>query len=191
MPAAYTTMPSVQLLDFEDICLLIRHGRLIYGSCSSSQRFACGFLQTPPRGGSPCRPANGSRCWAHRGLTPPSRCALPGTHKKTPLLGASVANIFFVALDLALDFSVKCHRLTQSVHAVRCDGWIDVRARTSRLLTTWEQCIMRIASPLPWRPTPLLSFPAARTVDPAHMPAKRSPLATEGVVREWRGWADR
>ncbi len=36
------------------------------------------------RGGSPCRPANCSPCRASRGLAPPSRCALPGAHKKGP-----------------------------------------------------------------------------------------------------------
>ena len=29
-------------------------------SCSSGQRFACGFLQIPPHDGHPCRPANDS-----------------------------------------------------------------------------------------------------------------------------------
>ena len=48
MPAVYTSILSVQLLDFEDICLLIQHRRLIYDSCSSGQHFACGFLQTVP-----------------------------------------------------------------------------------------------------------------------------------------------
>jgi len=49
MPAAYTAMPSVQVSDFEDNRLLIRHVRLICDSCSSGQRFACGFLQAAPR----------------------------------------------------------------------------------------------------------------------------------------------
>jgi len=31
--------------------------RLLSASCTSDQRFACGFLQTPPRDGHPCRPA--------------------------------------------------------------------------------------------------------------------------------------
>src|SRR3990170_3172800 len=48
MPAAYTSMPSVQVLDFEVICLLIRHGSLLCGSCSSGQRFAFGSLKTSP-----------------------------------------------------------------------------------------------------------------------------------------------
>ena len=51
-------MPSVQVSDFEDIVLLVRHVRLVCDFCSSGQRFACGFLQIPPRDGHPCRPAN-------------------------------------------------------------------------------------------------------------------------------------
>lgn len=35
--------------------------RLLCASCSSDQDFACGFLPTPPRGGSSCRSARGSR----------------------------------------------------------------------------------------------------------------------------------
>jgi hypothetical protein len=57
-------------------------GCLLCASCSSGRGFACRFLQTPPRGGSPCGLANGSRHLARRGLSPPSRCALPGAHKK-------------------------------------------------------------------------------------------------------------
>jgi hypothetical protein len=78
MPATYTSYPSVQVWDFEDICLLIRVCRLLCGFCSSGQRFACGFLRIPPRGGHPCRPANDSPCRVRRGLAPPSPCALPG-----------------------------------------------------------------------------------------------------------------
>ena len=45
-------------------------------SCSSSRCFACGLLQTSPPGGSPCRPADGSRCRAQssRGLTWQTAC---------------------------------------------------------------------------------------------------------------------
>ena len=48
MPATYTSVLSVQVSDFEDNCLLIQHDRLICDSCSSGQRFACGFLQPTP-----------------------------------------------------------------------------------------------------------------------------------------------
>src|SRR5690606_13092509 len=84
MPAASTTVLSVQVLDFEDIGLLIQHRRLVCDSCSSGQRFAFGFLQIPPRDEHPCRSANRSPCRAGRGLAPPSGCALPGAPKKTP-----------------------------------------------------------------------------------------------------------
>ena len=51
MPAAYTSIRSVQVSDFEDICLLIPYGCLICGFCSSGQHFAFGFLQPSPHGG--------------------------------------------------------------------------------------------------------------------------------------------
>src|SRR5690554_3280085 len=75
MPAASTSTPSVQVLGFDDSSRLTRCDRLICDFCSSGQCFACGFLQIPPRGGHPCRPASGSPCRAHRGLTPPSHPA--------------------------------------------------------------------------------------------------------------------
>src|SRR2546421_8890542 len=78
MPAASTPKLSVQVSDFEDICLLIQLARLLCDFCSSSQRFACGFLQIPPRDGHPCRPANSSPCRVCRRLSLPSKCALPG-----------------------------------------------------------------------------------------------------------------
>ena len=78
MPAASTLKLSVQVLDFEETGLLIQLARLLCGFCSSGQRFACGFLQIPPRDGHPCRPANYSPCRASRGLSPPSERALPG-----------------------------------------------------------------------------------------------------------------
>src|SRR5207253_10450738 len=78
MPAASTYKLSVQVSDFEDNCLLIQLARLVCDFCSSSQRFACGFLQIPPRDGHPCRPANSSPCRACRRLSLPSECALPG-----------------------------------------------------------------------------------------------------------------
>src|SRR5205823_969651 len=82
MSAASTPKLSVQVLDFEDICLLIQLARLICDSCSSDQRFACSFLQIPPRDGHPCRPANDSPCRVRRRLSLPSECALPGAQTK-------------------------------------------------------------------------------------------------------------
>ena len=78
MPVTSTNTPSVQVLDFESVCPLIRRMRLICASCSSGQRFAFGFLQIPPRGGHPCRSAHDSPCRGHRSLALPSECALPG-----------------------------------------------------------------------------------------------------------------
>ena len=48
MPAAFTSVLSVQVSGFEDIGLLTQYDRLIYDFCSSSQCFACGFLQPIP-----------------------------------------------------------------------------------------------------------------------------------------------
>src|SRR5882724_11969562 len=89
MPAASTYKLSVQVLDFEDMCLLIQLARLVCDFCSSSQRFACGFLQIPPRDEHPCRPANDSPCRVRRRLSLPSKCALPGAHKE--IAGACAA----------------------------------------------------------------------------------------------------
>ena len=72
IPAAFTTVLSVQVSGFEDTGLLTQHDRLVCDSCSSGQCFACGFLQIPPRGGHPCRSANRSPYRAGRGLSPPS-----------------------------------------------------------------------------------------------------------------------
>ena len=57
--------------------------RLVSASCSSGQRFAFGFLQIRSHPRHPCRSANSSPCRASRGLSPPSKCALPGAPKKT------------------------------------------------------------------------------------------------------------
>lgn len=80
-PHRIYNIPSVQVLGFEDMCLLSRSVCLLCGFCSSRQRFACGFLQTSPHGGSPYHSASSSPCRACRGLSPPSRCNMPGAHK--------------------------------------------------------------------------------------------------------------
>src|SRR5258706_13824191 len=82
MSATFTHKLSVQVLDFEDIDLLIQLACLLCDFCSSGQRFACGFLQIPPRDGHLCRPANDSPCRVRRRLSLPSKCALPGARKK-------------------------------------------------------------------------------------------------------------
>src|SRR5215217_3250595 len=82
MPAASTVKLSVQVSDFEDICLLIQLDCLICDFYSSSQRFACGFLQIPPHDGHPCRPASDSPCRVRRRLSLPSKTALPGAQIK-------------------------------------------------------------------------------------------------------------
>src|SRR5215475_15107064 len=82
MPAVFTSKLSVQVLDFEECCLLIQLCRLLYGFYSSGQRFACSFLRIPPRDGHPCRSANDSPCRVRRGLSPPNGRALPGAQHK-------------------------------------------------------------------------------------------------------------
>jgi hypothetical protein len=74
----YFHAPPYRYWTLKKLAFSSRHGCLVCGFCSSGQRFACGFLQIPPRGGHPCRPANSSPCRACRGLSPPSECALPG-----------------------------------------------------------------------------------------------------------------
>ncbi len=75
IPAAYTSMLSVQVSGFEDSGLFIQHNRLVCDFCSSGQHVACGFLQIPSRDGHPCRPASSSPCRACGGLSPPSHQA--------------------------------------------------------------------------------------------------------------------
>src|SRR6476660_5812753 len=84
MPATFTPKLSVQVSDFEDIGLLVQLERLVCGFCPSGQRFACGFLQIPPRDGHPCRPANDSPCRVRRRLSLPSERALPGAQTEKP-----------------------------------------------------------------------------------------------------------
>src|SRR5262245_13065309 len=98
MPVTSTVRLSVQVLDFEDICLLIQPDCLICDFCSSGQRFACGFLQIPPRDGHPCRPANDSPCRVRRRLSLPSKSALPGAHTKEV---ASIRGYLKIALSPA------------------------------------------------------------------------------------------
>ncbi len=57
--------------------------RLLCGFCSSSQRFACGFLQISSRDEHPCRPANSSPCRVCKELSSSRVCALPGAPKKS------------------------------------------------------------------------------------------------------------
>ena len=51
---------SLMDMDFATSCPLVRRWRLVSGFCSSARTFAPRFLQTPPRGDSPCVLANPS-----------------------------------------------------------------------------------------------------------------------------------
>ena len=102
MPAAFTSVLSVQASGFEDIGRLNKYDRLVCDFCSSSQCSACGLplplvalaqwvSLSPLCAGSfsqhltmvnlgvfaTCRPASSSPCRACRGLAPPS---LPTCH---------------------------------------------------------------------------------------------------------------
>ena len=46
--------PCLMETDFAARCPLVRRSRLVFGSCPSARTFAPRFLQTPPRGDSPC-----------------------------------------------------------------------------------------------------------------------------------------
>jgi hypothetical protein len=105
MSAAYTHKLSVQVSDFEDIRLLIRLARLICDFCSSDQRFACGFLQIPPRDGHPCRPANDSPCRVRRRLSLPSKSALPGAPNKKAEVVKKRPPLLFSGLVVRVELS--------------------------------------------------------------------------------------
>src|SRR6478672_9290507 len=100
MPATFTLKLSVQVSDFEDIGLLVQLERLVCGFCPSGQRFACGFLQIPPRDGHPCRPANDSPCRARRRLSLPSKSALPGAHSNQGRPRRAAPTVRFEIFDL-------------------------------------------------------------------------------------------
>jgi hypothetical protein len=51
---AKSTLRTLMDTDFAVSCPLVRHGRLLFGFCPSTRTFVPCFLQTPPRGGSPC-----------------------------------------------------------------------------------------------------------------------------------------
>jgi len=131
MPAASTTMLSVQVSDFEDIRLLIQHRRLVCDFCSSGQRFAFGFLQIPPRDGHPCRSANCSPCRASRGLSPPSTCALPGARKKNPAEAGLLLLCVRVTTLLPNSDAIVCTRSWWHLEIVRESNVINKVQRTT------------------------------------------------------------
>ena len=82
MPVGSTSQRPVQVLGFDDIGRLTPLCRVVSASCSSGQRFALGFLQIRSYPRHPCRSDNSSPCRSSRGLSPPSKCALPGAPLK-------------------------------------------------------------------------------------------------------------
>src|SRR5581483_717909 len=81
-PAASTARRSVQVSDFEDVCLLIQSCRLICDSCSSGQRFASRLPSDSASRQTPLPSANESPCRVRKGLAPSSEYALPGAQTK-------------------------------------------------------------------------------------------------------------
>jgi hypothetical protein len=51
---AESTLRTLMDMDFAVSCPLVRHWRLVSGSCPSTRTFDPCFFRTPPRGGSPC-----------------------------------------------------------------------------------------------------------------------------------------
>src|SRR6267378_2184672 len=92
MRVGSTAPRSVHVPGFASLCLLTPQCSPLSASCSSRQRFASGFLQTPGHPSSPCRAASISPCRVCRGLSPPSECALPGAQTKRPPCGGPLDN---------------------------------------------------------------------------------------------------
>ena len=98
MPVGSTSHRSVQVLGFDEYGHLTPVRRLVSSSCSSGQRFAIGL---PSDSQSPAKPlplANSSPCRASRGLSPPSRCALPGAPKKRHRDHRCLVSLLFLLL---------------------------------------------------------------------------------------------
>jgi hypothetical protein len=51
---AESTLRTLMDMDFVVRCPLVRYGRLLFGFCPSTRTFVPCFLQTSPRGDSPC-----------------------------------------------------------------------------------------------------------------------------------------
>ncbi len=82
--AVFRRQRSVQVSGFDDFGHLTPMRRLLSASCSSGQRFAIRLPSDSQSLAKPLPSANSSPCRASRGLSPPSRYALPGAPKKKP-----------------------------------------------------------------------------------------------------------
>jgi hypothetical protein len=106
-------------MDFAVSCPLVRHWRLISGFCPSTRTFAQRFLQTSPRGDSPCVIASPSppSGWAEDSHLPAAEHA---QHTTKPLRGSSgqpaqrsllvplTLRICFLIFDPVLAVSREC-----------------------------------------------------------------------------------
>ena len=75
IPVVFAFVPSVQLLDFESHCPLLRHASLIYGFLFVRSVVCHGLPSERASRQAPCPSAGGSRFRALRGLSPP--CLAP------------------------------------------------------------------------------------------------------------------
>jgi hypothetical protein len=122
---------SLMDMDFAVSCPLVRRWRLISGFCPSTRTFAPCFLQTPPRGGSPCiitRPylhQVGQRTFTSKLLSMPStqrsrwrggRFACTSLIRRWSLEGLAVARYDGVNMDSdvsSISMSINNGLLTQ------------------------------------------------------------------------------
>jgi len=84
MPVGSTPHRSVQVSGFAETRLLAPMRRLVSVSCSSGQRAAIKFPSDSQSPTTPLPSANTSPCRVCRGLSPPSKCALPGARIISP-----------------------------------------------------------------------------------------------------------
>src|SRR6202007_1448044 len=94
---------SLMDMDFAVGGPLVRRLRLVFGFCPSTHAFARCFLQTPPRGGSPCTLLAlhlhqvGQKTFTSKLLsmpsTPPARCAGARAERPVPVERTAIAGV--------------------------------------------------------------------------------------------------
>ena len=82
IPVVFAFVPSVQLLDFESHCPLLRHASLIYGFLFVRSVVCHGLPSERALRQAPCPSVGGSRCRAPQKSFTASSCAMPDAHQK-------------------------------------------------------------------------------------------------------------